>query len=289
MLRLRWSLSPALLLAGAFVLSGCGGSSSTSSTSTPSSSQSSSSGNNMASLGLLKSDVLTVGTDPTYPPMEYSDPNNPGTYIGADVDLATALAKAMGLKSADVTKGTFDSLIPSLDAGRYDVLMSSMNDTPDRAKKVDFVDYMTATMGILVDKSSSIHANDFSGMCGHSVAVQRGTVEQDDLKAANAHCSSKITILSYSADTDAFQAFAAGHADAYSGDLPVVANYIKLHSSSYRMAGASISAHANYGIAVPKNKTQLKAALVSALAKIRASGQYLTILKKWNVQGAALH
>jgi polar amino acid transport system substrate-binding protein len=219
--------------------------------------------------------------------MESRDPTTQ-QYVGADIDLANALAKAMGLKGAIIKSASFDSLIPSLQAHRFDVIMSSMNDTPERAKQVDFVDYMTATMGVLVKKGSTVKANSFSALCGDSVAVERGTVEQQDLTSANNSCSSKINILVSTADTDAYQAFNSGHAQAYTSDLPVVVYYAKKYPTRFQLAGKPISAHANYGIALNKNQGQLKTALQQALQKIRGNGQYTAILKKWGVSGAAL-
>src|SRR5437588_4502719 len=86
---------------------------------------------------------LTVGSDTTYPPQESIDPSSHQA-VGADVDLANALAKAMGLKGAKIVTQTFSTIIPALQRGNYDVIMSSMNDTPDRRKQISFVDYMRA-------------------------------------------------------------------------------------------------------------------------------------------------
>jgi polar amino acid transport system substrate-binding protein len=239
-----------------------------------------------AGLGLLNSHYLTVGSDTTYPPMESVDPNHPGTYIGADVDLANALAKAMGLKGAIIKNNNFQTIIPALQRKRFDVIMSSLSDTPARAKVISFVDYMLAREGILVKKSSSIHTNGYSGVCGLTVSVQSGTTELDGLNAANKHCSKKISIKQFSADTDAFQAFKSGHADAYTSDLPVVAQYVKTNGGTYRLAGKAFGAGGDYGIGLSKSNKPLKAALSKAVAKIRASGQYTRILNKWGVGGA---
>lgn len=281
-IQLRTFAGTGTLLA-CLVLAGCGSSSSSSgsATSTPAKPHA-------AALSLMTPNRLTVGTDPSYPPMESADPSNPSNYIGADPDLAQALAKAMGLRGATLVKGAFDSLITSLEAKRYDVIMSSMNDTPERAKTVNFVDYMTASEGILVKASNPVHANNYTPFCGKTVTVQRGTTELAGLEATNKTCSSKINILSFQADTDAYQAFAAGHADAYTSDLPVIANYIKLNPGKYREAGKPISAGQNYGIAVRKGNPALVTALRNALAKVRSDGQYTAILKKWGVEGAAL-
>lgn len=237
-------------------------------------------------LSLIHPGYLTVGSDTTYPPMESTDPNHPGRYVGADVDLAAALARAMGLKSAIIVNNSFDSIIPALQRHKFDVIMSSMNDTPERRRVISFVDYMRASEGIVVKKSSSIRGDSYAAVCGHSISVERGTTELDGLNAANNRCKSKITIKTFTADTDAFQAFAAGHTEAYTGDLPVCALYVK-QRPVLRLAGKPFGAGENYGIGLPKNATTLKAALQRALTKIRANGLYKQILTTWGVSGAS--
>jgi polar amino acid transport system substrate-binding protein len=281
-LNMRIAGFTSLMLIIAIAVAACGSSNSSSSaTSTPGSSGTS-------NLGLLSPGTLTVGSDTSYPPMETRDPNNPSQYLGADVDLANALAKQMGLSGAKIVSASFDALILKLQSKDFDVIMSSMNDTPERAKRVDFVDYMTATEGILVPKDSSIHADSYNGLCGKKVSVERGTTEADGLAEANKTCSSKINILSYTDDAAAYQSLVAGQSDAYTSDLPVILDYVNKNPDKYRQAGKAMSAHANYGIAVRKGDTALKNALSKALKKIRANGTYDKILKKWKVADAAL-
>jgi polar amino acid transport system substrate-binding protein len=272
-----------ICLATSLAVAGCGSSSSSSkATSTPSSAT--------KSLGLISPGTFTVGSDTTYPPMESKNPSNPSQAVGADVDLANALAKAMGLSGAKIVSAPFDTIITSLNDKRFDVVMSSMNHTPERAKRVDFIDYMTASQGILVPKTSTVHAANFHALCGKTVSVERGTTELDGLIAANKTCSPKIRILSFTADTDAFQALASGHSEAYTGDFPVVRNYASdpRFGGKYRAAGPAFATGANYGIAIRKGDSALKIAIQKALATIRSNGHYIKILKKWGVSDAAL-
>lgn len=242
-----------------------------------------------AALPLVHSGYLTVGSDTTYPPMESKDPSTL-KFVGADVDLANALAKAMKLKGAIIVTNTFDTLINvMLSRHKFDIIMSSMNDRPDRRKLgVNFIDYMRASEAIMVKKSSMIHANGYAGVCGHSVSVELGTTEADGLTAANKQCKNRITIKTFATDTEAYTAFASGHSDAYTSDYPVVANYVKLHQSQYREAGAPFGATENYGIAVPKKSTALYHALTAAYHQLRSNGQYRQILRRWGLQGAAI-
>lgn len=238
----------------------------------------------------VKPGYLSVGSDTTYPPMESSDTKHPGTYIGADVDLANALAHAMGLKGARIVTTSFDSIIPALQRGNFDVIMSSMNDTPARRKQIDFVDYMklNAAEAILVNKGSSIRGQGYSALCGRTVSVQAGTVELDGLHAANRHCRKKMSIKPYTADTDAFNAFASGHAEAYTTDLPVALFYIRAHSGAVKELGKPFGTGGYYGIGVLKTNSALEKVLRSALNTIRHNGTYMKILKKYGLQSTAL-
>ncbi len=237
-------------------------------------------------LTLKHAGYLTVGSDTTYPPMESI---NPSTHkaVGADVDLANALAHAMHLHGAIIVTTAFDTIIPSLNRGNFDIVMSSLSDTAERRKQIAFVDYMRANEGIVVKKSSSIHGDSYHAVCGLSVSVQSGTTEFMGMQDANKHCAKKINIKGYVQDTAAYQAFASGHADAYTSDLPVCAYYIK-GSSALRLAGKTFGAGGDYGIGVPYHNKGLITALKAALKVIRANGQYSRILNKWGVNGASL-
>ncbi|MGW3402702.1 transporter substrate-binding domain-containing protein, partial [Streptomyces zhihengii] len=110
---------------------------------------------------IQKAGVIKVGTDAAYAPMEYEEG---GKIVGIDPDIAAALGKELGVKFV-FTSGTFDGLISSLNTGRQDVVMSAMSDTKarqegldDTGKKtgdgVDFVDYFTSGVSLLVKKGS---------------------------------------------------------------------------------------------------------------------------------------
>jgi len=210
-----------------------------------------------------------------------------GNAVGADVDLGNALARVMGLKGAKFVSNDFNTIIPSmLIRHKFDVIMSSMNDNPERRKSVLFVDYMRSSQAILVRSSSSIHGNSYAAVCGHSIAVESGTTELDGLNAQNKKCSISIKVFTH--DTDAYQAFNSRHTEAYTGDLPVVALYVKNSGGNFRMAGKPFAAGEDYGIAMPRNAFKLRNAISQALRKIRANGQYTRILKKWGVSGGSL-
>lgn len=235
-------------------------------------------------LKVVNKGYLTVGSDETYPPME-SQNTTTGKAVGADIDLGNAIAKQMGLKGAKFENVTFDQLIPELTGQHpFDVIMSSMNDTPGRrGEGVTFVDYLKAVEAIVVAKTSKIHANSYAGVCGLTVSVENGTTEQAGMQAANNKCKNKINILGFDDDITAYTAFAQHEAQAYTTDYPVAAFHVNHNKKAFRLAGNVIRTGQRYGVGVRKSDTPLFNAVKKAFKKVRASGKYLQILKKYGL------
>ena len=125
-------------------LTGCGSSSSSSSTATTTSGAG---GANAAIVATVPAPIKSKGTlivasDATYAPNEFVAEDG-HTVVGMDPDLMKALGEVMGVK-VNVVNATFDTIIPGLAAGKYDVGASSFTDTKERQKTVDFVTYFTA-------------------------------------------------------------------------------------------------------------------------------------------------
>ena len=126
-------------------------------------------------------------SDTTYPPME-SIVN--GKTVGADIDIANALVKLWGKKAEFQTTG-FDVLIPALQAKKCDAIISALSDTPERAKEVDFSDYISVGTLIMVKKGNPAGITDLASLSGKVVAVQAATTQKAMLDAENAKLAKK--------------------------------------------------------------------------------------------------
>ena len=102
--------------------------------------------------------------------------------------MAKAIAEVMGLK-ATVVNAPFDSIIPGIAAGKYDLGMSSFTDTMDREKTVDFVTYATAGTSFYVNAERWPNIGSLADLCGHTVAAETGTTQVDDSKAQSQKCT----------------------------------------------------------------------------------------------------
>ena len=125
--------------------------------------------------------TLAVAADATYAPNEFIGSDG-HTVVGWDADLAKALGQVLGLK-INMVNATFDTIIPGLVSGKYNLGMSSFTDTKERQKTVDFVTYYVAGTSFYVKASTGPSITSLAGLCGHKVAVEKGTTQAADAQA----------------------------------------------------------------------------------------------------------
>ncbi|MFD7560379.1 MULTISPECIES: ABC transporter substrate-binding protein [unclassified Streptomyces] len=298
--RSRIAAVGAIAVAGALVLTGCGDQTKSSSSSTPSGgTQKDSSAPLFSALPKKIQDagVIKVGTDSAYAPMEFVEN---GKIVGVDPDIAEALGKQLGVKF-QFTAGTFDGLITSIYTGREDAIMSSITDNKKRqeglddkgqkiGKGIDFVDYFSSGLSLLVKKGNPEGIKSMDDLCGKTVAVQRGTIYEDTFKAQAEKCGDKkLTIQAFDTDAEAQTRVKAGGAVADLNDYPVAAYTVKTSGggNDFEIAGQQ-SDVGLFGIGVSKENTQLRDALKQALDAAIKDGSYAKALEKWNVQDSAV-
>lgn len=230
--------------------------------------------------------TIVFCSDTTYPPMESLQG---GKAVGADIDIANALAKLLGAQAKIKTTG-FDVIIPSLLAKKCDAIISAMTNTPARRKQVDFANYITVGMSLMVKKGNPSHITGLESLSGKSVAVESATTEKAALDVMNKKFAkegkAKITIKIYPADTTAAAALLAGKVDAYFADATPVLYYIKKTQGKFETAGPQIQS-APEGIATRKGDP-LGAQFKTAIAKLYANGTMKAILAKWGLSAFAL-
>jgi polar amino acid transport system substrate-binding protein len=237
---------------------------------------------------------LRIGSDIEYPPIEFFKEGTTEVQ-GVDYDLAQAMAAKLGITVKFINDTDFAGIITALQAGRFDAIMSAMNDTAERrAKGADFIDYFTAGTSIIVKKGNPNNVQNLDDLCGSTVAVQKGTVQDTDVITPQiATCQKagkKLTVLRFEKDTDALQQVINGRAVANFEDFPVAAYNAKTSGGGNDFEAVDVPgiAPGDYGIATLKSNTQLRDALQAALQAIIADGTYDQILAKWGVSAGAL-
>ena len=231
--------------------------------------------------------TLQVLSDIAYAPIEFYEAGS-NQAKGLDVDLAKALAERLDVKVEFINTG-FDGIIAALQAKDGDVIMSAMTVTPERQAEIDFIPYVNVGTGILVTAGNPKEIAKLEDLCGLTVAVQEGTIQQDMLTELNAGACSdnKIDIVTFDQNPLAVEELRVGGADAVLADFPVALNDANQSEGKLEVVSEQFQA-APYGIGLRKGSTALKSALEDALQEIKDDGTYASILKDWHLESAAL-
>jgi polar amino acid transport system substrate-binding protein len=229
---------------------------------------------------------LVIGTDSTYAPSEFIDTDGK-TIVGFDIDLFKAVGQKLGL-TTEFQTSKFDSIIPGVGSGKYNVGVSSFTINAERLKEVNMISYFSAGTQWAAKTGATISPDD---ACGKKVAVQTATVQADDIAERSKKCTqagkAKITVDQYQAQSDATNAVVTGKDDAMLADSPVVAYAVKQTSGQLALLG-DIYDSAPYGYAVGKTQTEFANVIAEAVKALIADGTYKTILDKWGVAAGAI-
>lgn len=238
---------------------------------------------------VAKAGRIVFCTDVGFPPWELMDPATQQP-VGFDVDMAAALAKAMGVES-EHKNISFDGLIPALQAGQCNAIISGLYDKPERRAVVDFTHYAVTGDSLIVTAASSIKASSLDDMAGRKIALGVGTAGEGELAEANKRLSAagkpEIVVVPMGTSAEAFQQLVAGLVDAYLGSTDQAAYYERQRPGAVKLAGPPLF-RLEVGVATLPRDKALHTAFEAALKDIKASGEYDRIIKKWNFEELAV-
>ena len=220
---------------------------------------------------------LTMATEATFPPYEYYDGD---AIVGIDVEVAQAIAAKLGME-LEVTDIAFDSIIPGVQTGKYDMGMAGMTVTDERKEQVNFSDsYATGVQVVIVKDDSAIASVDdlFADGANTVVGTQAGTTgfiyATSDIEDAGLG-----TVKSFGKTTDAVEALKNGQVDCVILDnepaKALVAANEGLHILDTEYAVE------DYAIAIAKENTDLLDKVNTALAELKDDGTLQSIVDKY--------
>ena len=220
---------------------------------------------------------LTMATEATFPPYEYYDGD---AIVGIDVEVAQAIAEKLGME-LEVTDIAFDSIIPGIQTGKYDMGMAGMTVTDERKEQVNFSDsYATGVQVVIVKDDSPITSVDdlFADGASTVVGTQAGTTgfiyATSDIEDVGLG-----TVKSFCKTTDAVEALKNGQVDCVILDnepaKALVAANEGLHILDTEYAVE------DYAIAIAKENTDLLEKVNKALSELTADGTLQSIVDKY--------
>lgn len=226
--------------------------------------------------GCAKSDddsALVVGTDAAFPPFEFVEEETKDI-IGFDIDLMNAIAEKAGLEIV-YQNVAWDPLLAGMADCQYDMAISAMTITADRAEQFSFSDpYINAGQIITVTVNNNTITNP-EDLVGMTIGAQIGTTG-----AMEAEAIADTTVKVYDTYELAFLDLANGQIDAVIGDYPTALAFANKNSDSLKVVG-DIFTDENYGIAFCKGNDELISKVNAALAELKSEGFIEDLVVTW--------
>jgi polar amino acid transport system substrate-binding protein len=218
--------------------------------------------------------VLIVGTKADYQPFGFRD--KAGAIVGFEPDLAAEIARALGvaLKLVPVVATTRVVLLQS---GDIDLVIATMNETPERRAQVDFIDpaYYASGTNVLAPKSARLHV--WQELRNKPVCSVEGSFYLPELKERYAPA-----LHTYKDTDQVYAAVKAGECVAVYDDAAIVGQLQKPEWQDYEMPLRSMLLQP-WGMAVKPGNTELAALVGGMVKKWHATGFIQQLEKKWQI------
>lgn len=214
---------------------------------------------------------LTMATNAEFPPFEYLEGEE---IVGADVDIATAIAEIMG-RELEITNIDFDAALTGAATGKYDVAVAGITANDERRENMNFSDdYYTASQAIIVMADSEIKAA--ADLEGKTISCQEGTTGEQYL------LDEGYEIQSFKTGAEAISALTAGKVSAVVIDNAVAKALSEKQEGKTVVLDEVLTKEA-YAIALKKGNDELTEEINKALAQLKESGKLAEIFEKYEL------
>jgi polar amino acid transport system substrate-binding protein len=219
-------------------------------------------------------DTVRIATEGAYAPWNFL--NDAGEPAGFEIDLGNAICETAEL-SCEWIINDWDSIIPNLLAGNYDLIMAGMSITDERLETIDFSDnYFPPDPSKFVAAAGA--GLDFSALSGARVGVQGGTIQagyaEENLGGSN-------TIVTFSTADQAMADLAAGNLDTILADGAYLEPVVTASNGALEFVGEDVMIGGGVGAGVRKEDAELKATVDEALATLKADGTVDALIAQW--------
>jgi polar amino acid transport system substrate-binding protein len=233
---------------------------------------------------------IRIVTSAPYPPFEMFDANQ--NLTGLDIDTGKAIAAALGT-TAQFTSIDYNGVIPALQAGKYDMVLADIGDTPDREKVLDFVDYSKQGELLVVPSGNPQHLSGLQDMCGKTLAAESGDVTSEYFAPVASYCRqhglSPMTLKELPKTSDALLALKSGQVAAvYLGIATAADLKHQPGGNAYQLVTPANKPFGYLprwvGAGIPKSSTALRDAVQAALQSLSAHGTLTKLYAKYGQQ-----
>jgi len=219
-------------------------------------------------------ETVRIATEGAYAPWNFI--NDAGELAGYEIDLANAICEQAGL-TCEIVANEWDSIIPNLLAGNYDVIMAGMSITEERLQTIDFSqNYFPPDPSKFVATAGS--SFDFAALSGARVGVQGATIQA---AWAEANLAADNTIVSFSTADQAMADLAAGNLDTILADGAYLEPVVAGSSGAIEFVGEDVLIGGGVGAGLRKDEPELLNAWNDALNALKADGTVDALIAEW--------
>ena len=219
-------------------------------------------------------ETVRIATEGAYAPWNFV--NEAGELAGYEIDLGNAICAKAGI-TCEFVANDWDSIIPNLLAGNYDVIMAGMSITDERRETIDFSDnYFPPDPSKFVAAAGA--GIDIANLEGKRIGVQGGTIQA---AYAEQNLSANNTVVSFSTADQAMADLAAGNLDTILADGAYLDPVVTASGGAIEFVGDEILIGDGYAAGLRKDETELKGKINTALAALKADGTVDKLIAQW--------
>jgi polar amino acid transport system substrate-binding protein len=229
---------------------------------------------------------LIVHTTSDYAPLNFA--SETGESTGFSIDLGNAIGELLGVK-VDWQVSTFDSLIPGLQAGRYDISMASYGVTNKRKEIVDFVQVINGASALAIRTDSDSTIPDTMSLCGMQMGVVTGTFYVDVAEQMSSDCTDKgkqkIVVSGFPSMNDALGALRSSRIDTFFNASGALLFASAQQPNQFKVVGEDLwpDLQGPEAVVLPKG-SDLTPIISKAVNELISNGTYQAIVDKWNLK-----
>ena len=216
----------------------------------------------------IAQDMVRMGTEGAYPPWNFI--NDSGEVDGFERELGDELCKRAELTCEWVTN-EWDSIIPNLVSGNYDVIIAGMSVTDERDEVIDFTQAYTPP-----DPSNYLAASDSVDLMGGVIAAQTGTIQAAYVAESGA------TLVEFATPDETIAAVQNGEADAVLADASFLAP-IAEQNGDLMIVGDPVALGGGVGMGIRESDGELRAKFDTAIQSMKDDGSLNALIDKWEV------
>ena len=236
---------------------------------------------------MAASKTFTLAVALGSPPDDFR--NEKGEIAGWEIDIMRAATQALGLR-LELRPTTFDTLIPGLQAKRFDGAVGQMGVTVVREKVLDMIGTLVGNELFAALTESPIKVDGLDDLCGLSVATTRGSREMVFAEEHQPKCAAAgkkpINALAFNDGNGAADALMSRRADLFWLGSTTVGYFVAQSKGRAKVVG-SYTDRGYIGIGLPKG-SEMALPLQAAIQHLIADGTYRKIVAKWGVEDGAV-